>query len=315
MPATKFSDLIVPEIFTKYLIQETTKTNAFLNSGIASSDPSVNITDGGKTVNIPFFNELNAPDEVLTEGVDLTVNNITASKDIAAIHARSVAFGAYDLAKLFSGADPIAAMRVQLGNFWSSKMTDVLLNTLKGIFGVAALATNELDNSANSLSGDVMSDAMFLLGDKSAKITAIAMHSKVFAKLKKLDLIDTVQPSQLTTGYSTYMTKRIIMDDSIVPVSGTGATAVYPIYLFGAGAIAYNENGALATYEQDRDILAKQDVFTSTRVFTMHPRGVKWIGTPSDGETPSNTELADASNWALVENPKNVAIARVLTKV
>ena len=155
---------------------------------------------------------------------------------------------------------------------------------------------------------------MFLLGDKSAKITAIAMHSKVLAKLKKLDLISTVQPSTLEPAYNSYMTKRIIVDDTIVPVSGSGATAVYPIYLFGAGALAYNENNVLATYEQDRDILAKQDVFTSTRVFTMHPRGVKWVGTPT-GSTPSNSELATSTNWALVEAPKNVAIAQVLTKV
>lgn len=314
MGATTFSDLVVPEIFTKYLIQETTKTNNFLNSGIATSDPSVIISEGGRTVNIPFFKELSANDEILDESSELTVNNITADKDIAAIHARSVAFGATDLSKLFSGADPIAAMRVQLGNFWSEKFTDVILSTLKGIFGVAALADNVLDNSANSLTADVMADAMFLLGDKSSKITAIAMHSKVFAKLKKLDLISTVQPSTLEPAYNTYMTKRIIMDDAIVPISGSGATAVYPIYFFGAGALAYNENTTLATYEQDRDILAKQDVFTSTRVFTMHPRGVKWVGTPV-GSTPSNTELATAANWSLVEAPKNVAIAQVLTKV
>lgn len=314
MAVTKFSDLVVPEIFTKYLIQETTKTNNFLNSGIASSDPAVIISEGGRTVNIPFFKELSANDELLDETTALTVNNITADKDVAAIHARSVAFGATDLSKLFSGADPIAAMRVQLGNFWSQKFTDIILNTLTGIFGVAALADNVLDNSANVLSADVMSDAMFLLGDKSAKITAIAMHSKVLAKLKKLDLISTVQPSTLEPAYNTYMTKRIIIDDAIVPVSGSGATAVYPIYLFGAGALAYNENNVLATYEQDRDILAKQDVFTSTRVFTMHPRGVKWIGTPV-GSTPSNSELATSTNWGLVEAPKNVAIAQVLTKV
>ena len=315
MAVTKFTDLIEPEVFTKYLIQETTNTNAFLNSGIATSDPSVNITDGGKTVNIPFFNRLSANDETLKEGRALTVNNITASKDIAAVHARSVAFGATDLAKLFTGADPVKAMRIQLGEYWSDKMTEVLLNTLSGIFGTTLADDNQLDNSANVLDASVMSDAMFLLGDKSAKITAIAMHSKVFAKLKKLDLVDTVQPSGLNPAYNTYMTKRIIMDDSIVPVSGEGATAVYPIYLFGKGAIAYNENNSLATYEQDRDILLKEDIFTSTRVFTLHPRGVKWVGTPEDGETPSNPELSTAANWTLVERPKNVSIARVLTKV
>lgn len=311
---TTISDLIVPEIFTPYMMQETVKHNAFLNSGIASRDDSVVITKGGKTVNIPFFEQMNASSEVLAEGTALTVNKITAAKDVAAVHARGMAYAASDLSKLFSGADPIAAIAMQSGQQWSNNITTMLLKTLDGIFGVAALSDNVKDNSANVLTKEVMAQSMFLLGDNYSKLTAIAMHSAVFAKLFELDLVTLIQPSAMNpNAYYTYMNKRVIIDDSIVPDT-TGTDPVYPIYLFGEGAIAFNENGALAEIETDRDKLEGTDYLITRRVFTLHPRGVKWVGTPV-GETPSDAELATASNWALVENPKNVRIAKVLTKI
>lgn len=314
MAATTISDLIVPEIFTPYMIQETTKNNAFLNSGIATSDDSVIVTRGGKTVNIPFFEQMNSTSEVLAEGTPLTVNKITASKDVAAIHARGMAYAATDLSKLFSGADPIAAIAMQVGQQWSNNITTMLLKTLDGIFGVAALASNVKDNSANVLTKEVMAQSMFLLGDNYSKLSAIAMHSAVLAKLFELDLLTLVQPSQMNpNAYYTYMNKRVIVDDSIVPDT-SGAAPVYPIYLFGEGAIAFNENNELAQVETDRDKLEGTDYLITRRAFTLHPRGVKWVGTPV-GETPSDAELAVASNWALVEDPKNVRIAKVLTKL
>ena len=314
MAATTISDLIVPEVFTPYMIQETVKSNAFLNSGIATRDDSVVINKGGKTVNIPFFETMNSTAEVLAEGTPLSVNKITASKDVAAVHARGLAYAATDLSKLFSGADPIAAIAAQVGEQWSNNLTAMLLKTLDGIFGVAALAPNVKDNSANVLTKEVMAQAMFLLGDKYTRLKAIAMHSAVLAKLFELDLLTLVQPSQMNPdAYYTYMNKRVIVDDAIVP-DISGSAPVYPIYLFGEGAIAFNENEELAEVETDRDKLEGTDYLITRRAFTLHPRGVKWVGTPV-GETPSDAELATAANWALVENPKNVRIAKVLTKV
>ena len=182
---------------------------------------------------------------------------------------------------------------------------------LTGIFGVAALSANVLDNSTHDLNASVMTDAMYLLGDKSEKISAIAMHSKVLAKLKKLDILDrnTFMPSALTPTYQTYMGRRVIVDDTLAPTSD-----VYPIYLFGNGAVVFNENNELASIETDRDIVEHKDVLVTNRVFTMHPRGVKWVGSAA-GETPVNSELATSANWSLVENPKNVKIACVKTLV
>ena len=67
MAATKIADVCVPEIFTPYLIQKTVEKSAFLNSGIASGDPTVVITKGGRTVNIPFWKNLAGTSEVLSE--------------------------------------------------------------------------------------------------------------------------------------------------------------------------------------------------------------------------------------------------------
>ena len=310
MPGTKVSDIIVPEVFNPYLIQETTKINAFIASGIATSDPSVNLTQGGKTVTIPFFKRVTSSPEVLSDTTALSVNKITTDKDIAAIHARGIAFSTGDLARLFSGADPLAAIAGQLGEVWSTEFEAVLINTLTGIMGLAGLADSVNDQSGNVLTADMMADSMFLLGDNYSKISAVAFSSAVLAKLKKLDLISYIQPSTLTDGYYTYMEKRVIVDDALVADDAGN----YPIYFFGEGAFAYNENAGLAETETDRDILAGEDVITSRRVFTMHPRGVRWIGVPA-GETPSNAELATTANWALAEDRKNVKIALLKAKV
>lgn len=309
MAATKVSDIIVPEVFNPYVLQRTTEKNAFIRSGIATSDAAVNITDGGKTVVIPFFKRVTAKPEILSDANALTVNKIATDKDVAVIHARGIAFGSNDLAKLFSGADPMLAIAEQVSDVWDADFQSVAISTLKGVFGLAELAGSVNDQSANELTADIMADSMFLLGDSYNKITAVAFHSAVLAKLKKLDLVDWVPPSEMSLGYYTYMEKRVIVDDAIVPTDG-----VYPVYFFGAGALAFNENPALAAVETDRDILAGEDVLTSRRVFTMHPRGIRWIGVPA-GETPTNAELEDSTNWKLAEDRKNVSIALLKVRV
>lgn len=401
------TDLIVPEIFNGYLIQRTTELCALIKSGIATPDPSITLGKGGKTINLPFFVDPDAMPEAIQSDGNLTINKMTGSKDVAAILARGIDFQSSDLAELFSGADPQAAAASKLGSIWAKDMEKMALSALKGIFGVSGMEDSVLDNSASTLSANVMTDGAFLLGDHYNELTAIAVHSKVLAKMKKLDLVDDKMPSELMLDYDTYMGKRIIVDDAIAPsvtqatytvtitgtatvgdeitvagvkytaaatdsastiasaletalkadttvagkynissssgvvtmqqkVGGVGlkpvvvnkdgntatgaaattveSTYIYDIYFFGKGAFAYNENPDLIEFETDRDIRASISEFVSRRVYTMHPRGVKWIGTPS-GDTPSPAEFADSSNWKLVENRKNVRIAKIRTQV
>jgi len=43
------------------------------------------------------------------------------------------------------------------------------------------------------------------------------------------------------------------------------------------------------------------------RRFVLHPRGVKWVGSPA-GSSATNAELATGTNWVRVYEPKNVRI-------
>lgn len=307
--ATKISDVIVPEVFNPYLIQKSVETNAFLSSGIATKDPTVTITKGGKTVNIPFWKRLSGKVEDLKDTAGLTLNKVDADSDVAAILARGVGYAVNDLAEVFSGDDPMGAIADMLGDSWNDELSETIISVLKGALGSAGMESNVNDQSSAVLTSKMMLDTCFKLGDNFKKITAVAMHSAVLQHLKNLDVIQTVQASTISPAYETYMDKRVIIDDKLAPTED-----IYPIYFFGVGSIAYNENPALVRTEQDRDIVAGEDVITSRRYFTMHPRGIKWIGSPA-GATPSNAELANTANWKLVENPKNVAITLLKAKL
>lgn len=306
---TKVADVIEPSVFVPYMIQQTTEKNAFLASGIATPDENIVLDRGGRTVNLPFWKDLSGEAELISDSAALSVNKIDAFGDVAAIHARGVAYGFNNIAKFLAGDDPMKVIADKLSFRWAHDFETVMTKTLTGIFGVAGMADSILDQSTAVLDSNIMTDAMFLLGDNFEKITAIAMHSKVLAKLQQLDLTETVKPSESTVPIHTYAGRRIIVDDRLAPADG-----VYPVYFFGAGAFAFNENAEASTVKSDEDILEDTVVVASRRIFTMHPRGVKWVGTAA-GLTPSDTELATAANWSLVEDRKNVALALLKVKV
>ena len=54
--ATVRSDVIIPEVFTPYLIEQTTQRDAFLASGVVQPMAELNATEGGDFVNVPFLN-------------------------------------------------------------------------------------------------------------------------------------------------------------------------------------------------------------------------------------------------------------------
>jgi hypothetical protein len=62
----------------------------------------------------------------------------------------------------------------------------------------------------------------------------------------------------------------------------------------------------------DRDTLAGDDILVHRRHFIMHPRGVRFTGSPV-GVSPSTAELQLGANWAKVWEDKNIRIVAVHT--
>lgn len=323
MSATKtiISDVIVPEVFNPYVIERTAELSAFYQSGIIARNEALDALAraGGKLINMPFWEDLDGDDEVLSDVEALTVGKITANQDVAALLARGKAWSVNDLAKALSGDDPMGAIGDLVAAYWARRFQVVLLKTLEGIFGNEAtgMDTNKLDISGETGDAAIISaktavDAIYKLGDSSEKLTGFAMHSAVVAKLTKDDLIETIPPSEGKPAIKTFLGKPVIEDDGL-PVDSTNG--IYTTYIFGQGAFGWGEGAAPVPTETDRDSLAGDDILINRRHFILHPRGVKFKNLYVAGSTPSNAELADYRNWERVYESKNVRIVQFKHKL
>lgn len=323
MPSVKIADVLIPEVWIPYMVQRTKDLSALWSAGILDQNDKYDelAAGGGSTVQMPFFQDLTGDSEVLSDSGALSVNKISATKDVAYLHKRGKAWGANDLAKALSGADPMAAIADLVATWWARDFQKTLLASLKGIFATTLSSTHVLDVSiatgntavaANKVGTDNVISAFDKLGDASADLTAMAMHSAVYHNLLKLDVIQFDQPSEQGDPIQRYLGRRIIVDDSLPKVAAATNGFVYTTYLFGEGAIGYGEGTPEEAVEMDRDILAGESYLVNRRHFLLHPKGVKYVGTPA-GVSPTNTELETGANWSRVYQVKSVPVVALKT--
>lgn len=332
MATTAISNVIVPSVFNPYFIARTAELARLYMGSIISNDAALNAlaTQGGKLINMPFWNDLSGNDEILSDSSALTPAIITSSQDIAALHVRGKAWSVNDLAKALSGDDPMRAIGDLVADYWARRMQAVMIASLTGVFAdnvandsgdmtvnVSGTLNSDI-SSATKMSGDVFIDAQKTFGDALGMISGIGMHSHVYANLKKTDNISFIKQSDGALEIERYRGLPIIIDDKCpyTPREGAGSgddAPKYTTYLFGSGAIGLGMGGAPVPSETDRDSLAGNDILVTRNHFVMHPRGVKFTSASVAGVSPTNAELAAAANWDRVYERKNVRIAQIIT--
>ncbi len=335
--ATLRSDIIIPEVFTPYVIEQTTLRDAFLASGVVQPMAELNATEGGDYINVPFFKaNLTGDFEVLTDSTSLTPGKITADKQVGVILHRGRAFESRDLAALAAGADPMAAIGAKIADYVAHQRQKDLLACLAGVFGAVEDTTGAafIDLTIDGATGDSptvlsprhVAEARSLLGDQGDKLAAVAMHSKVYYDLVERRAIDYVTAGEARTTTDnqtpdvfagsiqnafgnvtvpTFMGLRVIVSDD-VQTEGSGSSTEYATYFFTQGAVASGEQMAMET-ETDRDILAKSDAMSIDLHYCYHPVGAKWGVTTSN---PTRAQLATVGNWSKVYELKNLGIVR-----
>ena len=323
MPITRIADVIQPEVFNPYMVQRTLELSALLQSGIVENNAEFDqLTSGPNAlINMPFWNDLTGDSEIMADDGALTPGKIGTDKDVARKHGRARAWGANGLSALLSGDDPMRAIADLVADYWQRDMQKVLLNTLAGVFAAANMAGNVHDISAETgdaalIGGATFVDATQKMGDAKEKLTGVMMHSAVEAYLTKKDLIETVPESEGKPAVSTFLRKRVIVDDGMPFATDT---KVATAYLFGAGAIALG-NGShprIIPTEIDRDSLASsgEDYLITRRIFMLHPRGVKWTEDGVAATFPTNAEIATGTNWTRVYDPKAIRIVKFTFKI
>lgn len=321
MAGTTLSDVIVPELFTKYVVQKTMELSALFNSGIVTNNAEFDrlASEAAPIHNMPYFEDLQGDSENVTEGTDLTAKKITSNKDVSTTIRRAAMWSATDLSAALAGADPMAAIGDLVAGFWARDMQKELINILNGVFAATTMTGHVLDVSveegaAANISASVFIDGLQMLGDAQSQLTAVAMHSAVKSYLKKQNLITTQRDSN-SVEFETYQDRRVIVDDGCPYSDG-----VYTTYLFGNGAIAFG-NGSPVGFvptEIDRDKKKGSgvDYLINRRTFILHPRGVQWTNSSRAAvESPTRAELANKANWKRVYEDKAIRLVAIKHKI
>ena len=331
--ATLRSDVIIPEIFTPYVLEQTTLRDAFLASGVVQPMAELNATEGGDFINVPFWKaNLSGDFEVLTDSTSLTPGKIQADKQVGVILHRGRAFEARDLAALAAGSDPMAAIGAKIADYVANQRQKDLLSCLGGVFGSLGSTSSsaaffgltidgESGDTPTVLSPRHVAEARALLGDQGDKLAAMCVHSKVYYDLVERRAIDFIYdntgapdtaaaqgstaPAFGSVAVPTFMGLRVIVSDD-VPTAGSGGSTEYGTFFFTAGAVASGEQLAMQT-ETDRDILAKSDAMSIDLHYCYHPVGAKWAVTTTN---PSRSTLETVGNWSKVYETKNLGIVR-----
>jgi len=332
MAKTAIADIIVPTQFEKYAIERTAQLSVFAQSGIIEHAPEFDelAAGGGRTVEMPFWKDLTAARQLLSDSASLTVNKITSDKDTARIHNDAQAWSVNHLAKVISGDDPMQAIVDLVGDYWARTDQGLVISCLKGIFASASMAGNKLAIAAEAtggvsattqLNGATFVDATVKLGDRGDRLTAVAMHSATEAALRKLDLIDFIPDSEGKAQIKTFQGRRVVVDDTLPVRAGTTSGLVYTTYLFGPGAFGKGVapldsaplQGGIGTegVELARVALDSDSILINRRRYILHPRGVKFTSASVAGDSPTNAELENGANWTRVFENKNVRIVAV----
>ncbi len=332
MASTRLSDVIVPEVFHRYIVEKTAEISALFQSSLVSSDAmlSANLAGGGRTFNVPFWQDLGNTNSNISDddpSADATPLKVSASKDVSIRHNRNQSWSAMDLTSQLAGDDPMKLIGDRVAAYWARDLQRLAISSLTGV--LADNVANDSSDMLHSVSADAASllaahqisatavlDTCQTMGDSLKDLSAIAMHSRVYTNLRKLNLIDFIPNSRGEVNFPTYMDLTVIVDDGLPVTAGTNQNR-YTSVLFAPGAFAWGESSPDVPVEVDRNPLAGtgggEEFIVSRRQFALHPRGIKWTDTTIAGQSPTNTEIEDAANWDRVYERKNIKMAFLYT--
>lgn len=334
---TRLSDVIQPAVFMNYMDTYTKENSALFESGVFRPDPNLSkfLAGGGRTVTIPFWKDL--PGDESEPGDDdptsvIVPKKITAAQDVAVRQVRTQAWQSSSLTADLAGSDPMQAIARRVGKYWIREFDKIAWATSYGIY---------LDNVANDggdmvkdiggddgtvisselISADAIIDAKQTMGDAAEDLKVIVMHSVVYSRLQKQNLIDFIPDSRGEVNFPTYLGYRVIVTDRAKTIVGSNSgDTKYLTLLLGENAFAFQEAPLQTSPMIEVDRKPEQgngvgvDVLYSRRQFVVHPYGIKWTDVSVGGEFPTNAELGTAANWDRVyPERKQIPIAFLLT--
>lgn len=347
-PATRVADIVVPEVFTPYAQQLTETKSRIIQSGVAARSEAMDalVAGGGLTFNVPSFQDLDDDADRVSNDSSAVFNTADSSANAAgsgtsperapdpfkiqtgtevAIRLnRNASWSSMDLAGQLAGADPMAAIAGRVADYWVRRLQDIFIATMNGV--IADNVDNDSGDYVNDIKGasfndgvtnfsaEAVIDTALTMGDSMEDLAVMFVHSVVYSRMQKNNLIDFIPDSEGRVNIPTFLGREVIVDDRMPAAGG-----VYDTWLFGAGATSLGVGSPAVPEEVERVAGGGngggQEVLYSRREWVLHPTGHAYTGATTSKGGPANSVLDDAGSWNRVyPQRKQIKFARLVTR-
>jgi len=329
MATVQLTNIYNPLTFARREQEAQLELNKFLNSGVAVMDAAITeqASAGGNIGELPFFKALGTDEPNYSSDdpdVDAVPKGLTNGKMIWRAAHQNQSWSVMDLARDLALEDPVAAITRRIGQYWATQNERRVIKSCLGILAdniandsgdmLYSVATD--DNSAvqdaQRISADVVLTAKQTMGDHAGSLAAMAMHSAIFTRLQKQNLIDFIPSSDGKVMIPTYLGYTVVVDDSMPAVAGS-YRITYTVALFGAGLFSMGTGRVNMPSEMNRKPDAGngggEERLYSRRNDIIHPYGFQFTSASVAGKSATQAELATAANWNRVMERKNIPLA------
>lgn len=315
-------------------------TLALLECGamVESAEIADMIAGGGNYYTIPFYKDIEG-DELNYDGAtDITSDDTEDGKQSGVVYGRAKGWKNTIFVNDFTGADPMANILARIQKWRGKKMQKRIVGILNAVLSTTktsdAKYTNEWKNhvmniasSTTSVTDDnkiglttLRSLGVKALGDNADKFEVAVMHSAVAERLSQFNVLEffkynDARGQELDVKVAKNGNMVIFITDEVPSkVNETSNAMEYTTYALGRGVLLH----ASAPVEKPSDLVydAKKNGGTEELITryreTVHPNGFSFVMTELP-ISPTDAQLADPANWKLEMNPKNIAIAQLIS--
>lgn len=343
MAITQVSNIqlnIIPELVQKYVVEMHPDMNAFQRAGILMprADHDQQFLVKNSQCRLQYWNIMDhdAEPDLMddTENVAPPLNSSKGEMKTRKLYYHK-SWKMANFAQALGKENPNQVVAAQIAGYWDAVKNRILVAEALGIYADniandasdmvndVSGATNNDVNANTRFSAEAMVDAMVTSGEHMDDYTAVAVHPIVYARMKKSELIEYVQPAGQNLQLPTYLGKYVVVDKRLpftaaTGTGGTDAAAKYTSILFAPGAFGFGEEipaqgAAYVKEEPDEGHGAGTQKIGYRKHWIIHPNGFDWQESNIGGASPTIAEISEAAQWDRKYQRENVKIAFLIT--
>ena len=322
MAETRLTNIITPDVFTDYTIENWSVRNRFFQSGAVVDSPQIGalLDGGGKLFEAPFWQNLTGDSEIPVEATPQTVNSMSALQSNIRRQVRTKAWGANALTNIQAGSKALDVFAQDVKDYWNGQYNTALIASAVGVLNnnVEADGGDLLnDQAAVSFTASMVFDSMALLGENgvagrsdSTDFKMIIVHSIIYNSMQKAGLINTDYVSadgiEVPVPIYSFAGLEVIVDDGLTVASGVCTSILCKAGAFQFGTSTMNFEPTSFERVEGRGF-GVDEVYTR-RCFAVSPVGQSWTEDDVAGTSPTFAELKIESNWDRVYAKANSKI-------